>query len=137
MGWFARLPRQAVGKPIAARTLNQTAETAELASRLRVVAPLSLSMTAAGPLLRWLGQQETVYFCQPSSSVSGATGTWPSITPASFTADVYQASRATLTKYVTSATIYNWYAASLDANKTTNVKPDGSGAFVAIAESCT
>lgn len=81
--------------------------------------------------------QDAVYLCQPSSTVTGATGTWPAITPVGFNADVYQVSGTAITLYLAGAQCYNWYAASLDANKTTNVRPDGSGAFVAIAESCT
>lgn len=78
-----------------------------------------------------------VFICQPGTAVAGATGAWPTITPQGFTADVYQVSGANLTLYLASAQCYNWYAAGLDDDKTVTVLPDGSGAFVAVAQSCT
>jgi hypothetical protein len=98
---------------------------------------LTMKKMDCGTFLAVSTPPQGVYICQPGTAVSGATGTWPAITPVSFTADVYQVSGANLTLYLASATIYNWYAAGLDDDKTVTVLPDGSGSFVAIAQSCT
>ena len=68
----------------------------------------------------------------------GATGTWPAITPESFSADVYQESAdgTTLTLFEAGATVRNWYAAGLDAGKTVTLIPGAAGAYVVIAQSC-
>lgn len=79
-----------------------------------------------------------VYFCQtPSSGLAGATGTWPTLTAASFTADVYQTVGTAITKIASSATIYNWFPATPATSKVTMVFPDGSGAYVVGPQSCT
>jgi hypothetical protein len=98
---------------------------------------LSMRQTPYGTALSVDTQTSYPYLCQPGTTVSGATGTWPTITPISFTADVYIVSGSVMTKIAPSATIFNWYAASLDANKTCTLMQDSSGSFVVLAQSCT
>jgi hypothetical protein len=90
-----------------------------------------------GTFLAISSQPQTALFCQPGTTVAGATGAWPALTPASFTADIYQVAGTAITLYLSSATIYNWYAAGLVDAKTVYVVPDGTGSWVAIAQSCT
>ncbi len=79
-----------------------------------------------------------VFYCQaPASGSWGATGTWPSLTPGSFTADVYQANGTSLNLIMSSATIKNWYPASPANSKVIELQPGGSGAYVTVAQSCT
>jgi hypothetical protein len=79
-----------------------------------------------------------VFYCRaPSSGSWGATGTWPTLTAGSFTADIYQANGATLAKIATAATVNNWYPASPAVSKVIEVAQDGSGAYVTVAQSCT
>lgn len=137
MSWLTKLPRQVAGQPIAARTINQIAAAAEWACKIRVSAPLDIINTGAGPLIRLAVPPVAVYECQPSAAVTGATGTWPSLTPISFTADVYQIANGKLTKVVSGATVWNGLPASLAASKVCYCLADGSGAYVVISQSCT
>ncbi len=78
-----------------------------------------------------------VYLCMaPASGSWAATGTWPALTPGSFTADVYIASGASLTLTSAGATIRNWYPASPAVSKVLEVASDGTGGFVTVAQSC-
>lgn len=78
----------------------------------------------------------SVFFCLPTT-LSGASGSWPSPTPGSQTGlTIYQVSGTSITS-VGTATVYNWYPATPAASKVLMVVPDGSGAFVAVAQSCT
>jgi hypothetical protein len=83
------------------------------------------------------GNGPGAFFCQPSSTVGGASGSWPTLTAASFTADVYQSVAGALTLLAAAATIYNEFPAGLAAGKVCNVIPDGSGAYVVVTQSCT
>ncbi len=78
MSWFARLPRQKAGHPIRARTINRIAETAEQISKFRVCPPLSLNMSAAGLMLRYLGPLFGVYIVlTDGSGISARSSTTP------------------------------------------------------------
>lgn len=81
--------------------------------------------------------QNSVFECMPSSTVTGAGGTWPAITPVSFTADVYQIAAGILTMVASSATIWNGLPASLAASKVCYCLLDGTGDYVVISQSCT
>jgi hypothetical protein len=83
------------------------------------------------------GATGEAFFCQPSSAVSGATGSFPSLTPTSFTATVYQMQTGTLTSFETGATVWNGFPAALVASKVCFVTPDGAGDWVVISQSCT
>lgn len=80
-------------------------------------------------------QSGGVYFCLPTA-LSGATGSWPSLTPSSQSLTVYQAAGTALTSLGT-YTVYNWFPASPAASKVALVMPDGSGNFVVVDQSCT
>ena len=77
------------------------------------------------------------YFCLPSGPVSGATGTWPSLTPVSFIADVYTTAGGSMTLSAASATCWNFFPAGLIASKVVFLAADGTGNFVAVTQSCT
>ena len=81
------------------------------------------------------GGASGVYFCLPTS-LPGATGSWPSLTPGSQNLSVYQAAGASLT-LVGTFTVYNWYPAAPAASKVLQVVSDGAGNYVAVAQSCT
>jgi hypothetical protein len=77
------------------------------------------------------------YFCLPVAAVAGAGGTWPAITPASFTADVYRASGTSLTLVQSAATCYNYFPAALVASKVVFLSSDGQGNYDTVTQSCT
>lgn len=77
------------------------------------------------------------YFCVPSGTVGGASGTWPSLTPSSFTADVYSMVAGSLTLVTTSATVFNGFPAGLAAGLVCFVVPDNAGNYVVVTQSCT
>lgn len=66
-----------------------------------------------------------------------ATGTWGTITPDSFTADVYRTVGGAQTLVATGATIYWWYNDTFAASKPVPVGDNGDGTYDAIAEGCT
>jgi hypothetical protein len=76
-------------------------------------------------------------FAMPGSTVAAATGTYPTGTPASFTANVYTTAGGTMTLSATGATIYNWFPAALTASKICFVVADGTGDYVVVTQSCT
>jgi hypothetical protein len=76
-----------------------------------------------------------VYFCLPTS-LAGATGTWPSLTPGSQSLAVYQVNAGALVS-VGTATVYNFYPAATSASLVLSVTPNGDGTFSAVAQSCT
>jgi hypothetical protein len=112
---------------------------------LRELLELYAKVTAALQAARTNGQQyavgssgsEAAFYCQPSSTVAGATGSWPAITAASFTADVYTTTAASLTLSASSATVYNFNKSGLVAHQTVDLVPDGAGNFNAYSQSCT
>jgi hypothetical protein len=76
-----------------------------------------------------------IYFCLPTT-ISGASGSWPSLTPGSQSGlTVYQAQGTTLTS-VGTFTVYNWYPAAPSASKVAMCLPDGAGNMVLVAQSC-
>ena len=67
--------------------------------RTQIVAAAQAARTASSTYNSAGGGGGTggAFFCQPSGTVSGASGTWPSITAVSFTANVYSGSGGSLT----------------------------------------
>ena len=113
---------------------------------LRQIEDLYAKVNAAAQAARTASQQfgpgaggasGGAFSCQPSALVNGATGTWPAITPVSFTADVYQMKGGVLTLLTAGATCWNGLPASLAAAKVCTLVPDGTGAFVVYSQSCT
>jgi hypothetical protein len=82
-------------------------------------------------------QDDGAFFCVPSSTVGGATGTWPNLTAVSFTADVYQMTGGAYVKIVAGATNWNGFPASLAASKVCALVADGTGDWVVYSQSCT
>ncbi len=78
------------------------------------------------------------YFCQPSSTIAAATGTWPTITPGTGSYDIYQDQDGSLVKVDGSPySVVNWYKASVAASKICKVTPNGYGGWDIEAQSCT
>jgi hypothetical protein len=77
------------------------------------------------------------YWCRTSGTVAVATGTWPSLTPTTFTADVYVSHSGALASVATGATIYWWYKDTAAANKLVGLIPNGDGTYDARHDSCT
>ncbi len=75
------------------------------------------------------------YVCYPTS-LAGASGSWPSLTPGSQSLTVYQVQGTSITS-VGSFTVYNWLPAALVASKVAYCLPDGAGNFITISQSCT
>lgn len=134
MSWLVKLPRQQAGQTIVARTINRIAEAAEWACKITVSPPLEIICTGAGPHIR-LAAKQGVFLCQPTGPVAGATGTWPTITPTKFGADIYLPSAGSLTA-IGNADCYNWHAGGLVASKTCTLIQDPSGAYVVIDQDC-
>jgi hypothetical protein len=109
---------------------------------LRQIQDLTDMVKAAQQLARSAFQQpgnlnssgSGVFFCLPTT-LAGASGSWPSLTPSSQSLTVYQASGTSLTSMGT-ATVYNWYPASPAASKVCFVLPDGAGNYVVVDQSC-
>lgn len=127
------------GDELGAATMRAIVAELDRWRNARAVPPLTISgqRGESPPVFSLFPQTQGVYFCQPSGTPSGATGSWPSITPTSFTADVYMASFGALVKVATGATIYNFYAASLSASKTCSLIDNRDGTYTVIAQSCT
>lgn len=83
------------------------------------------------------GGASAYYVCMtPASGSWEATGTWPTSTPGSFTADVYKVVGGAHTLVVEDATIYNDYFASPANSKLVTITPCGDGSFGILGESC-
>ena len=72
----------------------------------------------------------------PSGGVDAATGTWPSLTPKSFAADVYCQTQSGWVKVAESATVYWRYKQGADAGKLVPCVPNAGGSYEAILDSC-
>jgi hypothetical protein len=76
-------------------------------------------------------------WCKTPGSVAAATGSFPTLTASSFTADIYKDAGGTLTLVASSATVRWWYKDTAAASKLVPVLPNGDGTYNALAESCT
>ena len=74
-------------------------------------------------------------WCQLGGSLGPATGSWPSITATTTTANVYQGSGTSLSLVSSGATIYNRRNVTWAASKTTFLVPSGSG-FAIVDQDC-
>jgi hypothetical protein len=109
---------------------------ADLTQQLRGVQQQTKGVGSAYQNVAPGGGGAGAFFCMPSGTFSGASGTWPTLTPASFTADVYQMVSGALTLVTASATIYNGFPASLTASLVCFVAADGAGGYVVVSQSC-
>jgi hypothetical protein len=79
-----------------------------------------------------------LYWAHAASGISAATGSWPTITPATFTSDIYADVGGTWAKQATSQTVRWFYKDTAAANSLVPVVPcDGGTAWDAIGNSCT
>ncbi len=69
-------------------------------------------------------------------TLGAATGTWPSITPTSTTADVYKIVTGALVLVTAGATIYNFLPSATDSAKRQVLGVVGDGTFTVISQSC-
>lgn len=83
------------------------------------------------------GSQVKALWCMTPSAVSAATGVWPTLTPHTFTADVYANGSGTLTIVAPGSTVYWWYKDAIAAGKLIPVIPNADGSYDAVASSCT
>lgn len=77
------------------------------------------------------------FFFFPTSAITGATGTWPTLSPNIVSYDVYQVTNTTIAVATAGATITNWFPATFVANKVCYCQPDNAGAYVVVDQSCT
>ncbi len=76
------------------------------------------------------------FYVANNLTLAAASGTWPSITPDSTTADVYTSASGVLTLAKSGATILNWLPdASTPANRQI-LASNGDGTFSLVGESC-
>lgn len=106
-----------------------------LAQILARLAALEQQQYAAGGFGAGGGSGGGDLWCQLSGSLGPATGTWPSITATTATADVYTGSGASISKVQTGATIYNRRNVTWSAGKTSYLVPSGSG-YAIIDQDC-
>jgi hypothetical protein len=69
--------------------------------------------------------------------VAAASGTWPTLTPSSYTADVYDTAGGSLVLVQASATIYWWYLDGADEGKLAPVAKNSDGTYYAVLDTCT
>jgi hypothetical protein len=74
-------------------------------------------------------------WCQLSGTLGAATGTWPSITATTTTADVYRGTPTGLSLVASGATIYNWRNVSWSAAKTCYLVPSADG-YAIVDQDC-
>ena len=99
---------------------------------------LEMNQNEHGTWLRVVSQDPAAaFYANPSGSISGASGSWPNLTPATTTADVYQDQDGKLVKVEANATIQNYYPAATAAAKVLSVIPNGYGMWNVVAQSCT
>ena len=132
-------PRIRAGDELTVKWLNAVRDTAVEGSILDLGAGLVGSPTPNGWAIGAdVADTAGIYFClTPSSGTWGATGSWPTLTAGTFTADVYEAEGSTLTKIATSAAIFNWFPSTPANSKVTMLFLDGTGSFVVGPQSCT
>ena len=85
------------------------------------------------------GGNGSVYWAQAPSAIAAATGSWPTLTPTSFTSDIYCEVGGTLTLQAASQTVYWFYKDIAAISSLIPVEPSagGGGAWDAIGNSCT
>jgi hypothetical protein len=86
------------------------------------------------------GGSGTIYWAHTPSSVAAATGSWPTLTPSTFTSDIYVDQAGTLTLAASSQTVRWFYKDVAAAGSLVPVEPvnvGGALAWNAIGNSCT
>lgn len=83
------------------------------------------------------GTATASYWCRTPGAVTAATGTWPTLTPTTFTADVYSNLGGSLTLVTTGAAVYWWYKDAAAAHKLVPLMANADGSYDAGGDSCT
>lgn len=84
------------------------------------------------------GSANAILWAQAPSAIAAATGSWPTLTPSTFTSDIYVDLAGTLTLVATSQTVRWFYKDSAASGSLIPVEPTDNGtAWDAIANSCT
>ncbi len=79
-----------------------------------------------------------VYWARMPSTVAAATGSWPTLSPSTFTSDIYVDVAGTLTLVASSQTVRWFYKDSAASGSLIPVEPTDNGtAWDAIGNSCT
>lgn len=110
-----------------ARSENRLAQTEQSAAKLW--GGTTILNSGAANVALWT--------ISPSSGVTAATGVWPTLTPSTWTEDVYSDVGGTLTSVASGATIRWWYKDADPGNRLVPVIPNGDGSYDAVADSCT
>jgi hypothetical protein len=104
---------------------------------IRASGGIGARQTPDGQIQIWGSATDGAFFAMPTSTVAGASGTWPSLTATSFTGDVYRQQNGKLKKVASSQKIWNGLPASLAASKVCTIRPDGAGDWSLVSQSCT
>jgi hypothetical protein len=85
------------------------------------------------------GSNFPLWAITPAAGILAATGAWPTLTPRTFVADIYQQTvgAATLTLVYPGATIYWWYKDPDPGNRLSFVMVNQDSTYTAIVDSCT
>ena len=84
------------------------------------------------------GSANSIFWCQAPSAIAAASGTWPDLTPTTFTANIYVDQGGSLNLVASSQTVRWFYFDSAAINTLIPVEPaDNGSAWDAIGNSCT
>lgn len=111
-----------------------TANTRRLRSTIQRVEQQPYDLTSGRRPPRLSGSQGHAW-CRLGGSLAAATGTWPSLTPASTTVTAYRSSGGSLTSLGT-VTIYNWRNVAWAASKTTYLVGNPDGSYDVVDQDC-
>jgi hypothetical protein len=95
-------------------------------------------VNAAGSGQNSGGVYTPLFWAHAPSTVAAATGSWPTLTPSTFTSDVYSDTAGALVLQATSQTVRWFYKDSAASGSLIPVMPTDNGtAWDAIGNSCT
>lgn len=84
------------------------------------------------------GGANAVFWAHATSAIAASSGFWPTLTPSTFTSDIYVDLAGTLTLVATSQTVRWFYKDNAATGSLIPVEPTDNGtAWDAIANSCT
>ena len=83
------------------------------------------------------GGGQALWTISPGGGIAAATGTWPTLTPTTFTAAIYSDVGGTLTEVTPSATVRWFYKDTDPGNRLLAVFDNGDGSYDIVVDSCT
>jgi hypothetical protein len=84
------------------------------------------------------GSANAIFWAHAPAAIAAATGSWPTLTPSTFTSDIYADQAGTLTLVASSQTVRWFYKDSAAIGSLIPVEPTDNGtAWDAIGNSCT